>query len=52
MSKKTKRHNFIFSEKIDSLLRKVSAETDIPMTIIVERGIQLFADKKGINNEN
>lgn len=48
---KTKRYNFAFDERIDSLLRKISLETDIQMTIIVERGIELYAEKKGITNE-
>ena len=45
---KTKRYNFAFDDRIDSLLRRISQETDIQMTIIVERGIELFAEKKGI----
>ena len=48
MKKKTKRHTFAFSDEIDALLRRISKETDINQSIIVERGIQLFAEKKGI----
>jgi len=50
--KKTNRHNFAFTDKTDALLRKINQETDIPMTIIIERGIELFAEKKGIKNDN
>ena len=48
---KTKRYNFAFDEKTDSLLRKISKETDIQLTLIVQRGIELFAEKKGITDE-
>lgn len=48
--KKTNRHNFAFSDKTDALLRKITQETDIPMTTIIERGIELFAEKKGVSN--
>jgi hypothetical protein len=47
--KKFKRYNFAFDERIDALLRKISEETDIQLTIIVERGIELFAEKKGVS---
>jgi len=47
--KKTKRYNFAFDERIDFLLRKISQETDIQLTVIVERGIELFAEKKGVS---
>jgi hypothetical protein len=46
--KKTNRHNFAFDDRIDSLLRKIAKETDIQMTVIIERGIEMFAEKKGI----
>ena len=54
MKKKNKvyRHCFALDEKTDTLLRSLSASTDIQMTMIVQRGIELFAEKKGIKNEN
>jgi hypothetical protein len=47
---KTYRHCFALDEKTDTLLRSLSASTDIQMTMIVQRGIELFAEKKGIKN--
>jgi hypothetical protein len=50
MKKKNKvyRHCFAFDEKTDTLLRSLSSSTDIQMTLIVQRGIEMFAEKKGI----
>ncbi len=46
---KTYRHSFAFDEKTDSLLRKLSATTDTQMTLIVQRGIEMFAKDKDIS---
>lgn len=48
---KLKRHNFAFDEATDSLLRKCADETDTLITTVVKRGIELFAEKKGVKNE-
>ena len=49
---KTYRHSFVFDEQTDSLLKSLSRTTDTQMTLIVQRGIEMFAEKKGIKNEN
>ncbi len=48
LGKKTEKHGFAFSKEIADLLTKISEELDINKTVIVERGIQLFAEKKGV----
>ena len=49
---KTYRHSFVFDEQTDTLLRNLSKTTDTQMTLIVQRGSEMFAEKKGIKNEN
>ena len=52
MKNKTYRHCFAFDKKTDTLLRTLSETTDTQMTLIVQRGIEMFAEKKGNKNEN
>jgi hypothetical protein len=47
---KTKRYNFAFDEKIDSLLREIEKETGLKLTTIVEKAIILYSEQK--KNEN
>ncbi len=49
--KKTKRYNFAFDDRINSLLRQIEEKTDMKLTKIVERAIEDFAKKKGVSYE-
>ncbi len=49
MKTKTEKHGFAFSKEIADLLTKLAKELDMNKTLIVQRGIELFAEKKGID---
>lgn len=47
---KIKRHSFSFSERTDSLLRKMQEETELSFTVIIKQALELLAKQKGIND--
>ena len=48
MKKKTEQYGFTFDKETAELLEKVAKETEMNKTLIVQRGIELFAAKKGV----
>ena len=48
MKTKTDKHGFTFDKETTELLNRIIQETDMRKSLIVKRGIELFAEKKGI----
>lgn len=48
MKIKTDKHGFTFDKETTDLLNRIIKETDMRKSLIVKRGIELFAEKKGI----
>ena len=48
MKIKTEKHGFTFDKETSELLERIIKETDMRKSLIVRRGIELFAEKKGI----
>jgi hypothetical protein len=48
MITKTKRYGFIFSEETDGLIKKLAKETGMKYSTLVEKALQLLAEKKGV----
>jgi hypothetical protein len=48
MKIKTDKHGFTFDKETTELLNRIIQETDMRKSLIVKRGIELFAEKKGI----
>lgn len=44
----TDKHGFTFDKETTELLNRIIKETDMRKSLIVKRGIELFAEKKGI----
>lgn len=48
MKKKIEKYGFTFDKETAELLERVAKETEMNKTLIVQRGIELFAVKKGV----
>ncbi len=51
MKTKTEKHTFTFTQETSDFLKKISKETDLKLTTIVQRGIEMFAKEKGVKSE-
>lgn len=49
MKVKTEKFTFTFDKETSNLLKKISKETDLKYTVIVQRGIEMFAKLKEIS---
>lgn len=45
---KTKRYNFAFDDRINSLIRKIEEKTSMKLTTIIEKAIESYVKEKGI----
>ncbi len=44
----TEKHGFTFDKETSELLERIIKATDMRKSLIVKRGIELFAEKKGV----
>ena len=49
MRNKNKCHTFAFDEKTDELIKKLAKELDMKKVTVIERALEIFADKKGVS---